>query len=235
MAPMAGVDRSQVATIAAFAGLDPGERDGLLREARAVRYPKGATVFTQDEAAHSFFVLLHGHLQAVKIAPAGQQIVVRYVSPGELFGIAQAIGRDTYPAGTIAVAESVALAWRSAAWPRLVAKYPSLAGNALQAVGSWLLDAHTRVIEMSTEQVEQRVARALLRLARQAGKEVDAGVQIAFPFTRQDVAEMTGTTLHTVSRLLSAWEGQGVVEGGRRRIVIRNPHKLVLLADKPAG
>lgn len=230
---MANVDRSQVAGLPVFAGLAPGELDELLKEARASRFPKGSTVFTQDEEAHSFFVLLSGHLRAVKLTPAGQQIVVRYVSPGEFFGIAQAIGRDTYPATAIAVADSIALAWRSAAWPRLIAKYPSLAGNALHTVGSRLQEAHSRVIEMTTEQVEQRVARALLRLAQQAGKKVDEGVQIDFPITRQDVAEMVGTTLHTVSRILSAWEGQGLVEGGRQRIVIREPHKLVMLAERP--
>ncbi|WP_119419698.1 Crp/Fnr family transcriptional regulator [Desertibaculum subflavum] len=231
---MANVDRSQVAGLPVFAGLAPGELDELLREARTVRFPKGSTVFSQDEEAHSFFVLLNGHVRAVKLTPAGQQIVVRYVGPGELFGIAPAIGSSTYPATAIAASESLALAWRSAAWPRLIARYPSLAGTALQTVGSRLQEAHTRVIEMTTEQVEQRVARALLRLAQQAGKKVDEGVQIDFPITRQDVAEMIGTTLHTVSRILSAWEDQGLVEGGRQRIVIRDPHKLVMLAEKPS-
>ena len=87
------------------------------------------------------------------------------------------------------------------------------------------------MIEISNEQVEQRVAHALLRLAKQAGRKVDAGVEIDFPISRQDVAEMTGTTLHTVSRILSAWEQQGFVEGGRQRIVLREPHKLNMLAE----
>ena len=84
-------------------------------------------------------------------------------------------------------------------------------------------------MEMSNEQVEQRVAHALLRLAKQAGRKVDAGVEIDFPISRQDVAEMTGTTLHTVSRILSAWEQQGLVEGGRQRIVLRDAHRLAQL------
>ena len=92
----------------------------------------------------------------------------------------------------------------------------ALAANALQTVGSRLQEAHTRVVEMSTEQVERRVAHALLRLAKQAGRKVEKGVRIDFPISRQDVAEMTGTTLHTVSRILSAWEAQGWVEGGRQ-------------------
>jgi CRP-like cAMP-binding protein len=68
-------------------------------------------------------------------------------------------------------------------------------------------------------------------LAKQAGKKVDAGVEIDCPISRQDVAEMTGTTLHTVSRILSAWEQQGLVEGGRQRIVLRDAHRLHGLAE----
>ena len=60
---------------------------------------------------------------------------------------------------------------------------------------------------------------------------MESGVEIDFPISRQDVAEMTGTTLHTVSRILSAWEAQGLVEGGRQRIVLREPHKLHQLAE----
>ena len=88
---------------------------------------------------------------------------------------------------------------------------------------------------MSTEQVERRIAHALLRLAQQAGRKVEAGVQIDFPITRQDVAEMTGATMFTVSRVLSAWESQGLVAGGRQKIMIREPHKLLLLAEGSPG
>lgn len=228
---MASVDRSLVANVPLFSGLSPEQIDSLLQEAQSVRYPKGANVFQQDEEAHSFFVLLHGHLRVFKLTPDGQQVVVRFVAPGEIFGVAMAIGRTTYPATAQAVVESIALVWPSTAWPRLVGSHPGLAVNALQTVGTRLQDAHTRVVEMSTEEVERRVAHAILRLARQAGRKVEAGVEIDFPITRQDVAEMTGTTLHTVSRILSSWESQGLVEGGRQRIMIRDPHKLFMIAE----
>jgi CRP-like cAMP-binding protein len=160
---------------------------------------------------------------------------VRYVTPGEIFGVAKAIGLTKYPATATAVDDSVVLGWPSAAWPRLVAQHPSLAANTLQTVGSRLQETHTRVIEMSTQQVERRVAHALLRLAKQAGRKVDEGIEIDFPISRQDIAEMTGTTLHTVSRTLSAWESQGLIESGRQRIVLRDPHRLFGLAEETPG
>jgi CRP-like cAMP-binding protein len=232
---MAPLDRSIIAELPLFAGLGAQELDDLLRGARPVRYLKGANVFSQDEEAHSFFVLLHGYVRAYKLTPEGQQIVVRYISPGEIFGIAPAIGRVTYPATALAVVDSLALAWPSAVWPTLSTRYSSIATNTLRTVGDRLQDAHVRVIEMSTQQVEQRIAHTLLRLARQAGRKVETGVLIDFPLSRQDVAEMAGTTLHTVSRVLSAWEDKGLVEGGRQKITIREPHRLLLLAELGPG
>jgi CRP/FNR family transcriptional regulator, nitrogen oxide reductase regulator len=227
------IDRSLVEKLPLFAGLGAAELDAVLSEARSARYPKNAAVFRQGEDAHSFFVLLHGHVRASQTTPAGQQIVVRYVAPGEVFGVATAIGLAQYPATASAVDDSVVLAWPSAAWPRLVARHPSLAASTLQTVGNRLQETHARVIEMSTQQVERRVAHALLRLARQAGRKVAQGVELDFPISRQDIAEMTGTTLHSVSRTLSAWERQGLVEGGRQRIVLRDPHRLFKLAEEP--
>jgi CRP-like cAMP-binding protein len=228
---MPAVDRSVVANVALFAGLAPEGLGEVLREARAVRYPKDAAVFEQGAEASAFFVLLHGHLRVEKTTPQGHQIVVRYVSPGEIFGVAQALAMQHYPATAVAAVDSVALCWPAAAWPRLTSRFPTLAANAMQTVGRRLQDTQARVLEMSSEQVEQRVAHALLRLVKQAGRKTEVGIEIDFPISRQDVAEMTGTTLHTVSRVLSAWEQQGLVEGGRQRIVLRNPHALFELAE----
>src|SRR3954471_4689583 len=122
---MATLDRSVVANVPLFAGFPAEDLDEILREARSVRYPKDSSVFEQGAEAHSFYVLLHGHLRVEKTTPQGQQIVVRYVSAGELFGVAQAMGIKNYPATAIAVVDSVALSWPSTLWPELIAKFPA--------------------------------------------------------------------------------------------------------------
>ena len=230
---MPAIDRSVVADIPLFSGLAPGELDEILGEARSIRYAKDTAVFEQGADADRFFVLLHGHLRVEKTTPQGHQIVVRYVSPGEIFGVAQALALQQYPATAVAAVDSIVLCWPSAAWPRLTAKFPALAANALQILDSMFHYplTQTRVLEMSSEQVGQRIAHVLLRLARQAGRKTAGGIEIDFPISRQDVAEMTGTTLHTVSRILSAWEQRGFVEGGRQRIVLRDPHALFGLVE----
>jgi CRP-like cAMP-binding protein len=229
---MAKVDTSLVAHLPLFAGFTNEELEEILREARSSRHAKNTAIFAQGEDAHSFFLLLHGHVRASKTTPTGEQIVVRYVAPGETFGLAMAMGLAQYPATATAVDDSIVLAWPTGTWPRLVQKFPALTTNTLQTIGSRLQESHTRMLEMSTQQVEQRVAHALLRLAKQSGRKLDHGVEIDFPISRQDIAQMTGTTLHTVSRILSGWESQGLVESGRQRIVLREPHKIFVLAEQ---
>lgn len=227
---MGEVDAARVASLPAFAGATPDQVEAVLAEARLASYIKGNAIFRQGEPEHSFWLLLDGRLQVVKVTPEGQQVVVRYIGPGDFFGIAVAMGLPLYPATASPVIDSTALAWPSAAWPRLVESCPTLGANALHIVGARLHDAHSRVVEISTQPVAQRIAVALLRLARQAGRTVSTGIVFDFPISRQDVADMTGTTLHTVSRILSAWESQGLVGGGRQRIDIRDPARLTAIA-----
>ena len=115
-----------------------------------------------------------------------------------------------YPASVVAVQESAL--WPAAAWDEFAASHPRLNAAALQTMGRWLQDAHLRIQELSTDEVEQRVARAMLRLFEQSGQPVADGIGIGFPITRQDIAELTGTTLHTVSRLLNDWKQRGIVD-----------------------
>lgn len=228
---MAKLDRSLIAGLPLFQGVPAGDLDIVLQYARSSRAVKDSAIFEQGEEAHSFFLLLDGHIRVVITTPAGQQIIARYIGPGEIFGIAAALGRTTYPATAMAAVDCVFLAWPNSQWQTLAARFPSFAANTYQTVGNRLQETQTRVVEMSTEQVEQRIARALLKLANQTGRKTENGIVIDFPISRQDIAEMTGTTLYTVSRVLSSWESRGLVSSERQKVTLTEPHKLFLLAE----
>ena len=225
------IDRTLVQALPLFESMAPEQLDDVLVSATSRRYPAGETVFEQDQTATHFFVLLHGRLRVTQVTSEGQQMVVRMVNPGDLFGIAKALKRLDYPGTATAVSESIALAWPMASWSSLLGRHPVLAVNAMQTIGSRLMEAQARLRELSTEEVERRVAHTVLRLASQSGRREEGGVRIDFPISKQDIAEMTGTTLHTVSRILSAWEAAGLVEGGRQKLLLRDPHKLLLIGD----
>ena len=227
----AGIPRNLIKNLSLFQALSENDLDTVLSIARGIRVNTGEPVFSQGDPATHFFVLLHGHLKVVQSTPDGSQVAVRYVVPGEVFGIARAMRRPTYPASCLAVEESIVLSWPSSEWDGFIAGNPQFAFNALQTVGQRLQDAQTRIKELSTEEVEQRVARCILRFLDSSGEQTEDGIAISFPITRQEIAEMTGTTLHTVSRLLSAWKDQGMVITGRKRITVCKPDDLIRLAE----
>jgi CRP-like cAMP-binding protein len=229
------LDRSLISDLPLFAQLEASEFDDILETAHARHYAKGVAVFSQNEAAHSFFLLLHGRLRVTQVTAAGEQIVVRFVNPGDIFGVAMALGRDTYPGTSTAVVDCLALLWPSAVWPQLIGRHPQLAVNAMRTIGGRLQEAQQRLREISTEEVEQRVAHAVLKLVDEAGHPVAEGIQIDFPISRQDLAEMTATTLHTVSRIMSAWEAAGVIESRRQRVVVRDRARLAAIAATAGG
>lgn len=226
------MDRSVLRGMPLFAAMSESQIDQMTGQASTRRVPQGEVVFAQGEQAQAFYVLLHGRLKVTQVTRDGQQIIVRMIHPGDLFGFTRALGRSDYPGTATAAVDSLIAAWPTLSWDSLVADNPHLAMNAIRTIGQRLDEAHTRIREMSTEEVERRVAHAVLRLVEQAGARDESGLRIDFPISRRDIAEMTGTTLHTVSRILSAWEAQGLVEGGRQKLLVRDRAGLTRLAEK---
>src|SRR5690606_27592597 len=116
------LDRSLISDLPLFASLTPEALDHILSFARAQHYPRNTVVFEQGAVAPFFFLLLHGRLRVTQVTPTGEQIVVRFVHPGDIFGVAMAIGRKTYPGTAIAVVDSIALTWPSEIWPKLASE-----------------------------------------------------------------------------------------------------------------
>src|SRR5690606_35103902 len=110
------LDRSLITGLPPFQGMAPEEMDRMLDKARSLRVARGQAVFEQEGEAHSFYLLRDGHVRVVTATPDGREVTVRYISPGELMGIAHALGRDTYPASAIAAADCVVLAWPGRMW-----------------------------------------------------------------------------------------------------------------------
>jgi CRP-like cAMP-binding protein len=101
----------------------------------------------------------------------------------------------------------------------------------MKLMHGYITELQDRESALTSEKAEQRIARTLLKLAAQTGKKVEGGILIDMPLSRQDVAEMTGTTLFTVSRTLKIWERQGFLSAGRERVLLHDPHSLVRIAD----
>jgi CRP-like cAMP-binding protein len=214
-----------------FAGLQADQLARVVGLAHQATVAAGELFFREDDSAERFFVLVTGRVKLTQLTPEGHQVVLRLIGPGEAFGGVGAFGGPVYPVSAEAVGEATALSWTSASMRHLLETEMPIALNALRFVAGRLHDLQRRHRQLMTERVERRVARAVLRLTEDAGRKVEAGVEITFPVSRQDIAEMTGTTLYTVSRLLSAWEERGVIRSGRQHIVLTDPKALAAIAD----
>ena len=197
-------------------------------------FDKNAYLFHQGDPANQFCILVSGKVKLSQITEDGQQIIMRYVSPGEAFAVIAVLSKIPYPVTASAVDQVSLLTWGEQTMLGLMERYPRLAINSLSLLATRIQEFQDRFRELATERVERRIARALLRLAKQTGRKLDHGILIDFPLTRQDLAEMTGTTLYTVSRTLSQWEKDGLVSSQRGQVTLLSPHQLVVIAEEMA-
>ena len=212
-------------------GLTPGQFRAVAAAARhRVVEPRGLFFRQGDPAAH-IYVLLTGEVKLAELHPDGHEVIHRMIWPGEVFGGIAAWGDSTYPVSAEAMLKTEAFTWEGPTMMRLLERYPAIALNTLHLMIARVHELQNRVTELTMERVEQRLARAFRRLAAHAGRRVDRGTLIDLPLSRQDVAELTGTTLYTASRIISHWEALGVVEAGRERVLILKPDRLDAIAE----
>lgn len=228
MARMAAAD---VGTSRIFDELDDAAKSAWLGQATTRTLGRGQTLARQGEPADALYLVAQGLLKLVQVTPDGHELIVRFVGPLDPFGGVVALEGATYPVTALAVEPTRLLVWPRSALIALLARHPQVRTNLLREMTAHMTDALTRVRELATERVGQRLAHTLLRLGRQVGEKTPEGLMLAHPLTRQELAELTGTTLYTVSRLLTRWQTEGVIESRGRRVLVRSVARLQELAE----
>jgi len=213
-------------------GLSREEKTEIMRCGTAVDLKRGAVLFRQGDPATRTFLVLEGRLKLAKLHEEGKEFLVRYIGPGELTSMIAVLQNREYPVTATAVGATRVTGWDRGRMMELMSEYPELAFNMLYYALERLEELQSRYLELHAEQVEQRVARSLLRIMKQSGRKSGDEIVIDFPISRQELADYTGTTLYTVSRILSAWEKKGWVRSQSGRIIIVDPHALVLFSEK---
>jgi CRP/FNR family transcriptional regulator, nitrogen oxide reductase regulator len=216
-----------------FDGLDDHTRRLWLNGSSTRSLTRGEALARQGDEARTFYVIDAGRLKLVQLTPEGHELIVRFVGPGEPFGGVVALDAATYPVTALAVEPTELRGWPKETLARLLERFPQVRTNIMREMTAHMTDALTRVRELTTERVGQRLAHTLLRLMRQAGETTGQGVLISHPLTRQELAELTGTTLYTVSRTLSQWQADGILHSTKRRLLVRKPDRLEQLANAP--
>jgi CRP-like cAMP-binding protein len=195
------------------------------------KYDVDEFLFLEGDSATVYFLLLTGKVKILQTSIDGEQVILHLLGPGDIVGALPTLGTGDYPGSAQAIEPLQAGSIQADRFEELLCDYPTICLNLLRFATAKLQETHKRLREMSTERVERRIARTLSRLAAQVGKRVTNGILVDAPLSRQDLAEMTGTTLYTVSRTLKSWERDGIVTTGRKEVVILKPHNLAAIGE----
>jgi CRP-like cAMP-binding protein len=201
-----------------FRGLDAECCSELVRLARDVRVARRERFFDQGDPASVVLVLCAGRVKLTHGGDGCERVILRVVVPGEVFGAIDVVDGGAHRLGAQALEASHALGWDRCVLDALAARQPILLRNVVRILGERLRSLEQSWRDLATVRVPHRVAAALTRLAVQIGRPGEGGTIVALG--REDLAQMTGTTPFTVSRLLSDWESRGYVRSRREAVVV---------------
>ena len=196
------------------------------------RFGKDDYIFFEGDPASWLGIVLEGRVKMIKHSEAGKDVVLNLIAPGEMLGEVAAFNGEPYPATAQAMEPTVMASIHQDDYLRLLKQYPALALRVIEEQGRRLREAQDMIKSMAVERVERRIARILLKLAATTGSSNENGITIELPLTRQDIAEMTGTTVETAIRTMSKFRKKGLVQTKRGRVTILEPHELVKIAEE---
>ena len=186
-----------------------------------VTYKNNETIFVEGDPSDRFYLVGEGSVKNLKHTMMGKDIILEIMSPGDIFGGVAVLDRKPFPASAQAM-ESTTVIWISRQnLLRIMDEYPVLKMEIVKYFSDKLRDAHEMLKNIATERVEKRVAALLLKLSEKVGIEEKGYRKIDFPLTRQEIAEMVGTTVETCIRTMSKLQKSGIVKSLNGRITVK--------------
>jgi CRP-like cAMP-binding protein len=201
-----------------FAGILPADYATISTAARTKNFARGEMLYLGGDAVHHVLLLTSGYVKVTHFSRSGTEVILRLGVPGDVLGAVSLLSTGRYDTTAQVFRSCRALVWEARAFRALAERFPVLQRNMVGILSEHLIEIEERFREVATERVGPRVARQLLRLREKIGHSVNDGVELGL--SREELAQMTGTTLFTVSRLLSAWEACGIVKPSREAVTI---------------
>jgi len=210
-----------------FKNLSDEELKELEHYVTTATYRKKEDIFTEGDAPEWFYIVLTGKIKVTKISHDGKEIILELISPYDIFGGVAVLRNFPYPANTVAMEDSEILKISRKNLMRLVDRFPNLMFCIALQLGDRMKSSYDSLKNIALERVEARIAALLLKLGNKVGVETDAGLMIDMRLTKQDVADMVGTTVETSIRTFSKFKKEGLVTDSDGKIIIKDREGLM--------
>ena len=204
----------------------------LARAAAVRRYEKGQVIFEQDSPADAFYTIASGRVKIFKMLPTGKDLILEIFGTGDPLGAVAAYDGRPFPASAVALEDTVCVVIPRATFFRLLEEHPSLVRGLMLGMTIRLVELTNRLAQLSGTRVEPRFARLFLKLAGEMGRQERGGTFIPLPLTRQELADLTGTTIETGIRIMSRWGKEEIIRTEKEGFVILDRRTLEVTAGE---
>jgi CRP-like cAMP-binding protein len=219
-----------IRTTPGFRKLSAEDRQRLGVVSVAKRYSRGEAIFEEGSPSDFFYTIASGRVKVFKMTPTGKDVILEIFGAGDPFGAVAVYEGRPFPASAVALEETVCLLVPRQDFFGLLERHPSLVRGLLLGLTHRLIELTNRMAELTGGRVEPRFARLFLKLADEAGRWAPDGVFIAMPLSRQELADLTGTTIETCIRIMSRWGKQETVRTERDGFTVVDRKALEILA-----
>lgn len=210
-----------------FGDLDPPELDAIAAICRKRQVPKGSIIFYADDPGNACYIVVEGKVKIVISSGDGREHILGILSPRDLFGEMSLIDGHERSATAIAVEETQVLTIQREEFLKLLHEYPGIPFKLLTVLSRRLRSTDAHVESLAFLSAPGRVARLLVGLAQESGvKSPDGKPTFTSRMTRQEMANLTGTSRETFTRVLMDYQERGLVEIDRSSFVLRDEKKL---------
>jgi CRP/FNR family transcriptional regulator/CRP/FNR family cyclic AMP-dependent transcriptional regulator len=219
--------QSLAAGVPLFAGLTGNERGALCRMMLHKRFDTGQTiVHEEDEQGQTFFIILSGIVHVAVVTSEGKNAILATLKRGDFFGEMALLDGEPRSASVIAAQECELFLLYRKVFLDILQRYPKIAVHLLTEMSKRLRRANRHINTLSMMSVYGRVADVLLQLAKDQGQRLNNMIIIPNRPTHQAIADMTGTSRETVSRILSQLQKKHYIAVDGKKMVILNEKKL---------
>jgi len=214
-----------------FKNLTDEELKELGRYVTTTMFRKKDDIFTEGDAPEWFYIVLTGKVKVTKISHDGKEIILEIISPFDIFGGVAVLRNFPYPANAVAMEDSEILKISRKNLMRLVDRFPNLMFCIALQLGDRMKSSFDSLKNIALERVEARIAALLLKLGNKVGIETKEGLLIDMRLTKQDVADMVGTTVETSIRTFSKFKKEGLVTDSDGKVIIKDLERLATLSS----